>query len=370
MEEDSLFFLRGNGEILRNGDVHYPFRQHSDMLLLTGVSSPDIALVGVKQWGNTIWTIYSDPISDHEKLWGSGRMDYKEIRNISWIDNIRPLEVLKKDIKKYTQEAKTIYIRESRGFPKEKILSPEILLKSLRMIKLSEEIEKICEAIRVTKIAHDYIRTIMKPWMYEYEVEAEIARIFRAHHMTEAYPSIVASSANACTLHYTRHDRRIEAWDLILVDAGAEYEGYAADITRVFPVWEISLRQKEVYDSVIVVKEYAESLIRPWVKKIEYEKMVRERMNLELEKLWLIPANTSRKELEVLSRKYYPHSTSHFLGLDVHDTWERDEVFEAGMVITCEPGIYISEEGIGIRLEDDILIMKNGWENLSTEIVL
>lgn len=93
-------------------------------------------------------------------------------------------------------------------------------------------------------------------------------------------------------------------------------------------------------------------------------------MNLELEKLWLIPANTSWKELEVLSRKYYPHSTSHFLGLDVHDTWERDEVFEVGMVITCEPGIYIPEENIGIRLEDDILIMKNGCENLSTEIVL
>lgn len=107
--------------------------------------------------------IYSDPISDHEKLWGSGRLDYEQIRKISCIDDIRPIEALKKDIKKYTQEAKNIYTRESRGFPKEKVLSPEILLKSLRMSKLPEEIEKIREAIRITKTAHDYIRTIVKP---------------------------------------------------------------------------------------------------------------------------------------------------------------------------------------------------------------
>lgn len=163
MEENSFFFLRGNSDILRNGDVHYPFRQNSDILMLTGLASPDIVLVGMKQRGKTMWTLYSDPISDHEKLWGSSRLGYDEIRRISSIDDIRPLEALKKDIKKYTQEVKTIYTRESRGFPKEKILSPEILLKSLRMIKLPEEIEKIREAIRVTKIAHDYIRTVMKP---------------------------------------------------------------------------------------------------------------------------------------------------------------------------------------------------------------
>ena len=142
----------------------------------------------------------------------------------------------------------------------------------------------------------------------------------------------------------------------------------------------MSVRQKEVYNSVLAVKVYAESLIRPGVAKLEYERLVRERMNEELMKLHVSQTNPQSsfhsdssflKELtEPESRKYYPHSTSHFLGLDVHDTGDRDTVFQPGMVITCEPGIYIPEEGIGIRLEDDILITEDGCENLSRSISL
>lgn len=204
--------------------------------------------------------------------------------------------------------------------------------------------------------------------MYEYGIEAIIAWIFRSEHLTEAYPTIVASGHSACTLHYAKHDKCIQNGDIVLVDFWAEYEWYASDITRVFSVWEMSERQKEIYTSILYIKEFAESILRPGVKKSEYEMQVREQVNKELEKLSLIPPNSPEDEKEKLSRIYYPHSTSHFLGLDVHDVGSRETVLEPGMVLTCEPGIYIEEESIGIRLEDDILITKNGCENLSKKI--
>lgn len=374
----SLFILIGKKEQIRNGDVIHSFRQDSDILLLTEVSSPDIVLVGIKKKENIEWILYSDPISESEKIWGTSRQNYDEIREASWIENIRSIDSLKKDLQEWTIESERIYLKwdshKNIGkwiiIPKERMLSLDPLLKSLRMIKIPEEVEYIREAIRVTKIAHDLVRDSIRPGMYEYEIEAIIASVFRSHHLTEAYPTIVASGPNACTLHYIRHDRKIEAWDIVLIDAWAEYRGYAADITRSYNVWVISLRQKEVYEGVPTVKKYAESLIRPGMKKLDYEKRVREKMNEELIKLELIPKWASPEIVEKLSRKYYPHSVSHFLGLDVHDTWERDEVFHCGMIITCEPGIYIPEEGIGIRLEDDILITENGHENLSRNISL
>ncbi len=250
------------------------------------------------------------------------------------------------------------------------VVSPHELLKPLRMIKTEEEILYIWKAISITHMAYEKIRTLIKPKMSEFEIEALIAGTFRSQHTTEAYPTIVASGKNACTLHYTAHTSIIEDGDMVLIDFWAEYHGYASDITRVFPVWETSERQKEVYTSVIAVKDYAESLIRPGVKKSDYELMVREKMNEELQKLGLISEGISRETRETLSRQYFPHSVSHFLGLDVHDIWERDTLFEKWMVITCEPGIYIPLEGIGIRLEDDILITENGRENLSKNISL
>ncbi len=381
-----LFILEWTHELIRNGDVHFPFRASSDMLLLTEVSSPDMLLVWAKSDTHTHWTIYSDPISETEQIWGSSRLDHDEIARLSGITDIRPMRAWTRDRKTLISDAHHIYTNLTRSIPREKCADFDALMRPLRMIKSREEIEKIREAIRVTKLAHDHIRTVIEPWMYEYEVEAEIARIFRAHHMTEAYPSIVASWPRACTLHYTRHDRKIEAWDLLLVDAWAEYHGYAADITRVFalPPWErrmsrsdrrigasgFSPRQRDVYESVVRVKEYAESLIRPWVEKPEYERKVREATNRELRYLWLIWEHTSHEEREIFSRKYYPHSTSHFLGLDVHDIGSREEILAPGMIITCEPGIYIREEGIGIRLEDDILVTESGCENLSKGIAL
>ncbi len=377
---NSILILVWKKEQIRNGDVMYPFRQDSNILLLTRVNSPDIFLVWVKKQEKTEWILYSDPISENEKIWWTSRLSHNEIRKISWIEDIRPIDILENDLWKIIKESKNIYMESDTDylmdnqvrklFWKKKVLSPSPLLKLLRIIKTPEEIDCIREAIRVTKVAFDLVRNSVKPGMYEYEIEALISSIFRSYHLTEAYPTIVASGPNACTLHYIRHDRKIEIWDSILIDAWAEYYGYAADITRVYFASQMTDRQKEIYHSVKIIKDYAVSLIYPGVKKSDYEKNVRERMNEELKRLGLITHWISQEKIELLSRKYYPHSVSHFLGLDVHDIWERDEIYQSGMIITCEPGIYIPEEGIGIRLEDDIRITDDGCENLSKMVLL
>jgi Xaa-Pro aminopeptidase len=201
--------------------------------------------------------------------------------------------------------------------------------------------------------------------MYEYEIEAEIAQIFRSHHMTEAYPSIVASGPNGCVLHYMAHTRQLQPGDLVLIDAGAEYMGYASDMTRTFAVSGFTPRELAVYESVECVKKIAENTLKPGISLIEYERIMRTAMNEELIHLGLISHDASEDETTQLSRKYYPHRTSHFLGLDVHDVGPRDAILAPGMVLTIEPGIYITSEAIGIRLEDDYLITLTGCERLT-----
>ena len=384
LSDDSMILIVGNKEVVRNGDVMYPFRQDSDFLLFTGLHIPDLILVGQKREWEMQWTLYSDSITPHENLWWTSRLSHRELAVLSGISDIREKKWFKKDIMDKIQSISSLYVWTDRISREEKALFQKLrlskiqeklvplnpILDELRIIKTPEEIENIRQAIRVTCEAYNKIRANIKPKMYEYEIEAIVAGVYRSHHLTEAYPTIVASGSSACTLHYAHHTRQIEENDLVLVDFWAEYHGYAADITRVFSISGMSVRQKVVYEGVISVKKYAESLIRPGVKKSDYELQVRTKMNEELEKLGLIPLGLNWEEKLILSRKYYPHSTSHFLGLDVHDVGERDAILRAGMVITCEPGIYIPEEGIGIRLEDDILVTESGCENLSRDIPL
>jgi Xaa-Pro aminopeptidase len=345
---DTLIVIEGNSELVRNGDVHFPFRQSSDVLYLTGLDVPDIKLTIY----NSEVIIWRYPITDKEILWWHNKIGDDEIKHISGISDIRNIELF------------DVYYTEHSNF----ILYPEKvieILHSLRIIKNPSEIKKIKTAIEITQKAFDHIAWFIKTEMYEYEIEAEIARIFRSHHMTEAYPTIVASGPNACILHYTKHTRQIREWDMILIDAGAEYMWYASDMTRTLSVWSgFSHRQQEVYDAVSCIKKIAESNLRPGVVFSEYEKNIREAMNQELVHLGLIPADATEIEKNELSRKYYPHRTSHFLGLDVHDVGDRDIVLQEWMVLTIEPGIYIREESIWIRLEDDYIITSEGCECL------
>jgi Xaa-Pro aminopeptidase len=206
----------------------------------------------------------------------------------------------------------------------------------------------------------------------EYEIEAELTQKFVGHGGDHAYNPIVAAGLNATILHYVKNNKALVAGEIVLIDSGAEYANYAADITRVFPVGgQLSERQQAVYDAVLRVKKYAESILKPGILIKEYEQQVGAKMNDELIELGLLPEGStlkSTKSKPAPYRTFYPHGTSHFLGLDVHDVGDYSQPLKPGMVLTCEPGIYIREEGIGVRLEDDILITKDGSQNLSASI--
>ena len=388
LPSDNLITITGATASLRNGDVHYPFRQDSDFLYLTGLSVPGLVLtvspranqepglLRPSQWQEQEVILWREAITDLDRVWGSDKISDDEIVRIAGITDIRDIGGL--EVYSACHREAWSNPENEKGIPYTDWIASQArndetektdwktIVHSLRLIKTPDEIEKIKKAISVSQEAFSNIESILWPWMYEYEIEAEIARIFRSHHLIEAYPSIVASGANACVLHYTAHMRQIEEGDLVLIDAGAEYMGYASDMTRTFVVgWVYAPRQLAIYEAVERVKKIAEHTLKPGISLTAYELIVRTAMNGELRALWLISQDASEDEIIRLSRKYYPHRTSHFLGLDVHDVGPRDAILVPGMVLTIEPGIYITEEAIGIRIEDDYLITEYWCERLS-----
>jgi Xaa-Pro aminopeptidase len=234
------------------------------------------------------------------------------------------------------------------------------VLARLRMIKQPPELKAIQKAIDITglslKQAFAGDRTRYK---YEYELEAVVASGFRSRGATgHSFEPIVAGGKRACTLHNVANDSRLKADEIVVVDVGAEYQHYAADITRTIALQKPSKRQQDVYNAVKTVQQKAFELVRPGITMKQFEKRVVGFMVTELKQLGLIKLN---KDV----RKYYPHATSHFLGLNVHDVGDYQKPLPAGVVMTVEPGIYIPEEGIGVRIEDDVLITENGVAILS-----
>jgi Xaa-Pro aminopeptidase len=236
-------------------------------------------------------------------------------------------------------------------------------LTRMRSIKQDKELEAIQLAIDLTLKTIKQVHRKRDKYAYEYEVEADIDAGFRKEGRRHAYEPIVASGANACTLHYVANDAPIDSGAFLLIDVGAEVSGYAADITRTFAINQPNKRQQAVLDAVVEVQEFAKAELRPGVFMKEYETKVGQFMGEKLRELGLIKL-IEKEEL----RKYYPHATSHFMGLDVHDVADYDRPLEAGMVLTVEPGIYISAEGIGVRIEDDVLVTATGIEVLSGKL--
>ena len=234
----------------------------------------------------------------------------------------------------------------------------------LRSVKSEAEIELLKQAIAITRKAFDRVLQFTKPGVTEYEVEAEIIHQFIRNRATGvAYGSIIASGKNACVLHYTANNQVCNDGDLLLMDFGSEYGNYAADLTRTIPVsGRFSARQADVYNAVLRVMNTAKELLKPGVLIDEYHKQVGKIMETELLGLNLITQNDIDQQNPdwPAYKKYFMHGTSHFLGLDVHDVGLGYKPIQAGMVFTCEPGIYIPEEGIGIRIENDIVVTAEG----------
>jgi Xaa-Pro aminopeptidase len=246
------------------------------------------------------------------------------------------------------------------------------ILHRIRAVKSEEEIALIRHACKITEQGFRRLLSFVKPNVWEYEIEAELIHEFvRSRSKGFAYTPIIASGANACVLHYIENNKQCKDGDLLLLDIAAEYANYNSDLTRCIPVnGRFTPRQKAVYNAVLRVHDEAKKLLAVGNNWIDYHKEVGKIMESELIGLGLLKKHEVEKQNPAapLYKKYFPHGTSHHLGLNVHDYGNKYHTFEAGMVFTCEPGIYIREEGLGIRIENDIVIRANGQEDLMATI--
>jgi Xaa-Pro aminopeptidase len=375
--------ITANGLLQRNNDTNYPFRQDSTFWYLTGLNEPDLVLVMDKGKEYLI-----APERDEHRAAFDGAIDYSELTTQSGIEQVLDTQTGWKQLGSRIKRVKHIatlaapasyvvqhglYTNPSRARLIEAIktyndaielldLRPHVT--RMRMIKQSTEIDAIQQAIDLT--AQTLSKLQKRGWdkfAHEYEVEAVITGAFRKANANHAYQPIVAAGANACTLHYIQNSGAINEGSLLLLDVGAEVNNYAADITRTYAVGEPTKRQQQVFDSVLAVQEFATASLKIGTDMKQYEESIVQFMGEKLRELGLIKSIE-----EETVRKYYPHATSHFLGLDVHDIADYERPLEAGTVLTVEPGIYIPEEGIGIRIEDNILMEADGPQVLSSKL--
>jgi len=381
LNDNAVVIVSSNSEQKRNSDVNYPFRPDSSFWYLTGFTEPDaIAIFSKKNY-----SIFLRPKDKTKEIWNGKRLGVNLAPKILLADNAYSIDDFLKTIHKFIDKNNIVYFDDfSTNKLNENITSIlENVAKSLnpaisemRLIKDSTEIQNMQTAANLAAKAHMTAMTKVSPGLYEYHVAAEIDAEFRAANSDHAYPPIVASGKNSCILHYTENNKILNDGDLLLIDAGCESLGYASDITRTFPInGRFSKAQKQIYQIVLSAQKSAIASIKPGEKVNTPHEIACDIISLELTKLGIM------KELNNLS-EFYMHKTGHWLGLDVHDVGEYKidndfRNFEEGMVTTVEPGIYISKNdkidpkywNIGIRIEDDVLVTKDGNHVLSKSAV-
>ncbi len=374
--------VSANGIMQRNSDVTYAFRQDSSFWYLTGITQPDITLVLDE---NAEYLIL--PERDEVIRQFDGDDDLGALVQASGIQEIlydkEGWQKLKSRLKKSTHvatllpppafvERHGIYTNPARGrlLEKLKVANGKLDVQDLRQtlarmraVKQPEELRAMQAAIDLTGEALQRVYADRKTYRHEYEIEAEITAFFKKSGYDHAFSPIVASGKSACTIHHIANNNPVDKKGLLVLDIGAEVSNYAADITRTYAVNGLSNRQQAIYEAVRDVQRYGFDQLKPGTLIKDFEKNIQHYMGEKLLELRLIKTNNKENV-----RKYYPHATSHFLGLDTHDVGDYDRPLASGMVITCEPGIYIPEENIGVRIEDDVLITDDGNEVLSKNI--
>lgn len=373
----SLIVLTGYTSLQRAGDAAHPFSQESNFWWLTGIERPDWWLImDGKQ------SILVSPETSQAHHVFDGSLSAKDAQRISGVDKVitneQAEQYLVKLAKKYPHVVtlgrepfakhydfalnpapQALYRKLKRTF--RNVEDCRLELAKLRAIKQPVEIAAIKKAVALTVDAFQAVRQQLPSYGYEYEIEADFTHYFRSRGAAgHAYDPIVAFGVNACTLHYIDNQAKFEQ-GLVLLDVGARVDGYAADITRTYAIGKVSKRQRDVHKAVESAHHKVIGLLRPGLSIIEYHEQVDVIMKEALDGLGLL------KKPEDY-RRYFPHAISHGLGVDVHDALGRPTEFLPGMILTVEPGIYIPEEGIGVRIEDDILITKDGHENLSAAL--
>lgn len=391
----SVVVIHSNDEFPISADAKHPFRQNKDLVYLTGVDQEETTLLLAPDHPNPQFreVLFLRETNGMISTWEGKKLTQFEAIERTGIDNIQWNSGFEDIFHQVVMASEHIYLYQNeydRGqsevvglndrfiestkkrYPLHTYQRVAPLIHGLRTIKEKEELQPLKHAINLTKNALSEVLRNLQPGMYEYELEAILSKAFLEKGSRGfAYEPIVAGGINSCVLHYITNDHILKDGDVVLMDVGAEYANYNADITRVFPVnGAFSQRQKEVYTAVLRVKNYATSLLTPGLLLKDYQAQVVAFMEQQLIELGLLDKGqlASQSKENPLYRRYFMHGTSHFLGLDVHDVGSRHEPLEAGMILTVEPGIYIKEEKIGIRLEDDVLITENGFENLSEEI--
>ncbi len=392
LEKKSISVFNSNDIMPTSADGTHGFIQQTDLFYLSGIDQEESTLVicpdareekfreilFVKETNEKIALWEGHKYSKDEAMAVSG------IKSVYWnheFENVFNPLVFESDkiylnTNEHLRADRSVEIRDARFrqwcrkcFPLHHYRRLAPIMHDLRAVKSTQELELIKKACSITDKAFRRLLGYIKPGVWEFEIEAEIYHEFiRNRSRGPAFQTIVASGADSCTLHYVKNDKQCRDGDLVLIDFGAEYANYAADVTRTVPVnGKFSKRQKEVYKAVLKVQKAAIKLLKPGNTMEKYTRKIGRIMEAELIRLGLLKAAEVKKQSdnEPLYKKYFPHGISHHLGLDVHDYGNRYRKFEPGMVFTCEPGIYINDEGIGIRIENDILITKDGSLDLT-----
>ncbi len=395
LPKNSVAIFYSNDQQPRNGDQFFKFRQQSDFFYLTGIDQEKSILVIYKNESDEklkeiLFLLKTNPTI---AIWEGHKYSKNEATNVSGISDVFWVDSFDSSIKEILSETNNIYLNrneypkffsevEDRNhrlgnelktqYPLHSYHRSAPLLAHLRMIKSGYEIELLQKACEITNKAFRKVLSTIKPGDFEFEVQAEIEYVFTRNRANgHGYEPIIASGKNACVLHYIENDKLCKDGDLVLFDFGAEYANYTADMSRTIPVnGSYSVRQKECYNAVLkVFKE-----IRKLYVVGNTINLINERVNKLMEKEMVKLNLFTEEDIEnqdtknPLFKKYFMHGTAHFLGLDVHDVGGKDEKFKPGMVLTCEPGIYIPEENIGIRIENDILITDNESVDLMQDI--
>jgi Xaa-Pro aminopeptidase len=380
----SIAIFHSNDEMPRNGDAYFTFKQQSDIYYLTGIDQEDTILVLFPDCPNSLYRemIFVKETSEQIAIWDGARLNPNQVFEVSGISKVFWYHEFWKTIHAAFLLAENIYINLNENdrftdkvsyanlrfaneikakYPAHNFKRSAPILANLRMRKEPQEIDQLKEAIVITKKGFERLLGFVKPGVWEYEIEAELIHEFiRNRSRGFAFDPIIASGNSACVLHYIDNNKQCKDGDLLLLDFGAEYGNYNGDLSRCIPVnGRFSPRQKEVYNAVLHVQREAKKLLKPGVSLPVYHEEVCKIMSEELIKLKLLTSDQVKANPKA-HMKYYMHGTSHHLGLDVHDVMHRWENLDVNNVVTVEPGIYIPEEGLGIRIENDVIITNNG----------
>jgi len=395
LKPKSIAIFNANDEQLRSGDQNFAFKQNPDLFYLSGIDQEQTILILFPDCPNPLYreVLFLRQTNDHIKVWEGHKYTKEEAKKASGLHQVFWLDEFWSVLQSIIHYAENIYLNTNENdrsvyevpyrdlrfiqqlkerYPLHYYERSALILRDLRPLKSEIEIQLTKKACEITRDAFVRVLKFTKPGVSEYEIEAEIIHEFIRQRATgHAYNPIIASGLNANILHYNDNNQVCNAGDVILFDFGAEYANYNADMSRSIPVsGRFSPRQKEVYNAVLRVMRAATKLLVAGTIWNEYHDEVGRIMEAELIGLGLLDKQAVAKQNPAapLYKKYFMHGTSHHLGIDVHDFASRYKAFEVGNILTCEPGIYIPEEGLGIRIENNILITKNGNIDLMADI--